>query len=345
MGGIKLNQALRRTEISGMEIENELVFAYFDAQPADEREAKFKRALQIGVLALQQDRLSAFLARTESELGTELEALKIRFDLNAQLYAKSTVKGTIGETQIAEYLERFLSEKGLKDSVELTGNAAGTIDRNKTGDIICNLHTDDDRRIVIECKFDKGVRLGSLSERDWHGKNTDTALSQLIEAKANRDAREAIIVFDKSSINPALLSSVGDIAYLPSFGFIVVVDSLRADFRNLGVAFLIARSMATANRSTDCDNDLLLLIIERILADVKQATDIKSLVQQNMANSRSILEKLEQTLLAVEFSKSYLSRLLETGTLSKTDLLEFYSGTTVKEKFKAIEATILEMGK
>lgn len=342
MGLIKLNQALKRVEISDIEIESEIAFSYFQTLHDADREAAFKRAFQIGVLALQEDRLSAFLARTKNELGTELEALKIMFDLSAELYSKSSVKGTIGETQIAEYLADFLKEKGFKDFVELTGNTTGTISKNKTGDIVCSLEDSDERRIVIECKFDKSIPMGKIQDRDWYGKNMDTAWSQLIEAKANRDADEAIIVFDRSSINPALLKSVGDIAYLPSIGFIVVIDSLRGDFENLGTAFLVARNLALANPAIDFDNDLLLIIIERILSDIKQMTNIKKLVQQNIGISQNILISLEQSQIAIEFAQHYLAKFLNDGTLSKHDLLEFYSGGDVKKKYLAIETTISE---
>ena len=138
MGSLKLNQGLRRIEITDVEIESEIAFLYFQSLPDADREAAFKRAFQIGVLALHEDRLSAFLARTKNELGTELESLKMMFDLSAEIYSKSSVKGTIGETQIAEYLAEFLKDKGFKDVVELTGNSTGTIAKNKTGDIVTN---------------------------------------------------------------------------------------------------------------------------------------------------------------------------------------------------------------
>ena len=164
----------------------------------------------------------------------------------------------------------------------------------------------------------------------------------MIEAKANRDADESIIVFDKSSINPALLKSVGDIAYIPNVGFVVVIDSLRGDYGNLGVAFLVARNLALANPAIDCDNDLLLTIVERILSDIKRMTDLKKLVQQNISNSQSILVSLEQSQIAIEFAQQYLSKFLNDGTLSKHDLLDFYLGGDVKKKYLAAEATISE---
>lgn len=342
MTQVKLNTKLKRIEISNVEIESELAFAYFQSLPESERDAALLRAFNIGVLAIQQDRLAAFLARTKNELGTELESLKILFDLNSEIYSKSSVKGSVGEAQIAEFLSDFLAGKGIKDGVELTGNIPGIIPKNKTGDIVCQLDGVEDRRVVIECKFDKSIPLGELQKRDWYGNNLDTAWSQLIEAKANRDADESIIVLDRSSINAALLKLVENIAYVPKVGFIVIIDSLRGDFDNLGAAYLVARSLAAANPPTDCDNDLLLMLVERILADMKQMNEIKKLVQQNISNSKSILVNLERSQISIEFAQQYLTKFLADGRLSKKDLLDFYSGGDVKKRYLAIEATISE---
>ena len=134
---IKLNQGLRRIEVSKLEIENDLAFEHFDRLPADKRDAEFVKALYIGVLALRQDRLAAFMARTNNELGTELETLKMMYEMKAELFAKSTVKGAEAELHIRDYLVELVSENGYKDEVVLTGNSTGSIPRNKTGDILC----------------------------------------------------------------------------------------------------------------------------------------------------------------------------------------------------------------
>src|SRR5512139_467020 len=144
MAHVTLNQSLKRIEITDLQIENELAFAFFDALPADERDAQFIRALQIGILALKQDRLSSFLAKTTNELGTELESLKMLFDMKAELFARSAVKGTLAEADIADYLAELTKENGHTDRIELTGNAAGAISRNKTGDILCYIDDADE---------------------------------------------------------------------------------------------------------------------------------------------------------------------------------------------------------
>ena len=62
MATIKLNQQLNRVEIKEFEIENSIVFNYFNNLPAGERDEKLLRAIYIGVLAMMEDRISAFLA-------------------------------------------------------------------------------------------------------------------------------------------------------------------------------------------------------------------------------------------------------------------------------------------
>lgn len=50
MTTIKINQQLKRIEIKEFEIENQIVFNYFDNIPASERDDKLLRAIYIGVL-------------------------------------------------------------------------------------------------------------------------------------------------------------------------------------------------------------------------------------------------------------------------------------------------------
>ncbi len=144
MAIIKLNQQLQRVEIKDFEIENNVVFNYFNKLAANERDEKLVKALYIGVLALMEDRLSAFLSKTSNELGTELESLKMIFDMKKELFYKSSVKGTLAEEDIAEFLNQYFADKNLKDKASLTGNTAGNLPKNKTGDIICEVNGNQD---------------------------------------------------------------------------------------------------------------------------------------------------------------------------------------------------------
>ena len=108
---LKLNQQLNRVEIQEFEIENSIVFNYFNNLPANERDEKLLRAIYIGVLALMEDRISAFLSKTSNELGTELESLKMIFEMKKELFYKSTIKGILAEDEIAEFLNNYFQEK------------------------------------------------------------------------------------------------------------------------------------------------------------------------------------------------------------------------------------------
>ena len=122
MATISLNQQLQRIEISGFEIENPVVFNYFNNLSAAERDDKLIRAIYIGVLALMEDRISAFLSKTSNELGTELESLKMIFEMKKELFYKSTIKGVLAEDEIAAFLNDYFADKRLKDKAILTGN-------------------------------------------------------------------------------------------------------------------------------------------------------------------------------------------------------------------------------
>jgi hypothetical protein len=63
-------------------------------------------------------------------------------------------------------------------------------------------------------------------------------------------------------------------------------------------------------------------------------------VQNNIENNISILKELEKGMLLMEFNFTYLSKFLKDGTLTKQDLLQFYNGDEVKEKYQRIEKEI-----
>lgn len=340
MSTIKLNQQLKRLEIQEFEIENQIVFNYFDNLPINERDEKLLRAIYIGVLALMEDRISAFLAKTNNELGTELESLKMIFDMKKELFYKSTIKGSLAEEDIAEYLNTFFSEKRLKDRAFLTGNAAGNLHRNKTGDIICEVNGSPDLKIAIECKFDKSIRLGDIETKEVFTRKTDTAWSQLIEAQANRDSKVSLIVFDISLVDNSVLKVFDNVGYIPGVGFIAIINSQKGDYSNLAIAYMLARDIAMNAKIIDIDKDVLFMMVNRIIKDIHEVLAIKSLVMQNIDNNKAILKQLEKSILLMEFNQEYLKRFLSQGTLTKKDLMDFYMGEDVKDRYKLIEKDI-----
>ena len=337
---LNLNQQLKRVEIKEFEIENQIVFNYFDNLPASERDEKLLRAIYIGVLALMEDRISAFLSKTTNELGTELESLKMIFEMKKELFYKSTIKGVLAEDEIADFLNHYFQEKKLKDKAFLTGNTQGSIPRNKTGDIICEIDGNPNLKIAIECKFDKSIRLGEIENKEIFTRKTDTAWSQLIEAQANREAKISLIVFDISLIDSSILKNFENIGYIPQVGFVAIINSQKGEYTNLAIAYMLARDIALNAKEVVLDKDLLSIIVNRIIKDINEISSIKALVQNNIDNNKLILKQIEKSLLLMEFNQQYLRKFLRDGTLSKRDLLDYYLGDDIKDKFKYIEKEI-----
>jgi hypothetical protein len=340
---MRINQKLKRVEISGFELDNEIVFNYFDKLPAYERDEKLIRAIYIGVLALMEDRISAFLSKTTNELGTELESLKMIFEMKKELFYKSTIKGVLAEDEIAEFLNQYFSEKKLKDRAILTGNIAGNLPKNKSGDIICELDGNPDLKIAIECKFDKSVRLGDIESKEIFTRKTDTVWSQLIEAQANRDSKVSLIVFDISLVDNSILKNFENVGYIPGIGLVAIINSQKGDYSNLAIAYMLARDIALNAMETELDKDLLAAIVNRIIKDINEIMTIKSLVEINIENNKTILKQLEKSVLLMEFNQTYLKKFLSDGTLTKKDLLAFYTGEDIKDKFGMIEKDINEI--
>lgn len=337
---LRINQQLKRLEIKEFEIENQIVFNYFDNLPATERDEKLLRAIYIGVLALMEDRMSAFLSKTSNELGTELESLKMIFDMKKELFYKSSIKGILAEDEIADFLNQYFAEKKLKDRAILTGNTAGTIPRNKTGDIICEVDGNPNLRIAIECKFDKSVRLGDIETKDLFTRKTDTAWSQLLEAQANRDAKVSLIVFDISLVDNSVLREFENVGYIPSVGMVAIINSQKGDYSNLAIAYMLARDIALNAKQVELDKDLLVILVNRLIKDINEITTIRNLVHNNIENNKAILKQLEKSILLMEFNQQYLKKFLEDGTLTKEDLLNYYQSEDVKDKYRLIENEI-----
>ncbi|WP_264558633.1 hypothetical protein [Flavobacterium sp. N2270] len=337
---IYLNQKLKRVEIKEFEIENKVVFNYFNNQPSEDRNSKLIKAIYIGVLALMEDRIASFLSKTTNELGTELESLKMIFEMKKELFYKSTIKGALAEDDIAEFLNEFFLKKKIKDKALLTGNKAGYIPKNKTGDIICEVDGTSDLKIGIECKFDKSIKLGDIENNNIFIRKTDTAWSQLIETNANRNSKVSIIVFDISVVDISILKFCDNVGYIPEIGFVAIINSQAGDYTNLGIAYMLARDIATKSKTIELDKDLLAVLVNRIIKDINEIVKIKTLVQQNIDTNKEILKQIEKSILLAEFNQQYLKSFLESGTLTKKDLLDFYLGEDVKDKFKLVEKDI-----
>ncbi|ALJ25362.1 hypothetical protein TFKS16_0636 [Tannerella forsythia KS16] len=340
MSVIKINKQLKRVEIKEFEIENEIVFNFFNSTSASERDGKLLQAVYIGVLALMEDRFSSFLSKTTNELGTELESLKMIFEMKKEIFYRSTIKGVLAENDIAEFLIKYFEDKKIPDKVYLTGNTIGRLPRNKTGDIVCELNGQDEFKIVLECKFDKSIKLGDIDSKEIFTRKTDTAWSQLIEAQANREAQASIIVLDISLTDNSILQKYENVGYIPDIGFVAIVNSQKGDYSNLSIAYMLARDIVLNAKTIDFDKNILLMLVNRTIKDINEILSIRSLINNNIENNKVILKQLEKSILLMEFNQEYLKKFLKSGMLTKEDLLAFYQGESLKDKYKLIETNI-----
>ena len=338
---MRIDHKLQRVQVDSFEISDELVYRYFDSLPEAEREAALLRAIRIGVLATMEDRFSAFLSKTTDDLGVQLENLKLLFDMKQEVFHKTAIKGVAAENDIFEFLEGYIEQRRLGDVVSLSGTAKGVLKNNKTGDILAYIGGENgDRKIAIECKFDKSIKLGDIDSPDIASNKYDTAWSQLLEATVNRDANASIIVFDKTLADASIQRAVDGVTYVDGIGFICIIDYEASDYQNLAVAYNLARGLALRKDGKNVEVEFVNMLIQRLLKDIRDVQSIETLVKTNIKNNQQILKNIEKSLLSIEFDQKYLAKYLEDGYLNKADLLEFYQREEIRAKYKLIAKEI-----
>lgn len=338
---MRLNHKLSRVEVDSFEMSDELVFRYFDSLPEDERDSALVRAIRIGVLAMMEDRFSSFLSKTTDDLGVQLENLKLLFDMKQEVFHKTSIKGIAAENDILQFLEGYIEKRGLNDVVSLTGTSKGTLKNNKTGDILAFVGGENSgRKIAIECKFDKSIKLGDVDSNDVGSNKYDTAWSQLLEASVNRDANASIIVFDRTLADASIQRAVDGVVYLDSIGFICIIDYEAGDFHNLAIAYMLARGLALRKEGKTIEVEFVNMLIQRLLKDIRDVQGIEGLVRNNIKNNQQILKSIEKSFLSIEFNQRYLVKYMQDGFLSKQDLLEFYQREDIRIRFKLLEKDI-----
>ena len=310
-------------------IKSDLIYEFFNKLPQNKREKMFKKALYIGVMALIEDRISAFLARTKNELGTELERLKILYDMQAEIFSKSAVKGKYAERDLVTVLNDYFDEKGWQDYAILVGDVAGKLPRVKTGDIMAYAEGREENPIVIEVKFTERMPIGDISEADLK-KNTNNIWGQLLESRVNREAKEAIIVFDKT-LAPELYDKLGPATYIPNVGYVVFVDMMAGDYIGLFATYSIVRSAILELGEIKIKKEALYRkIIARVLKQAKDLMKVHSMIEANIKNNQKILAQIEKTIKDIKITEHYLEKLLA-NNLEHKDLLEFLTGQVPEE--------------
>lgn len=335
---IKLDQKKKSLIIDGLLLEQPLVFEFFNAQPETEREQLLIKALMLGVLALKEDRLAAFLAKTSNTLGTELEQLKYIFDLQKELFFRTTAKGRDAEHDLVAQLKDYARTKNFSDLIEHCGETFGALPKNKTGDILIKVNGQSEACLAIESKFDKAKRLGSFLDKDIFAKG-DTAFSQLLEAKCNRNALESIIVFDESAIDPKLKQQIGSAQYFQQIGFICIIDHQRNYFEPLFMCYDLARAILTGTITKPTEHGQLALIIARFLHDINLLLDLKKRCRALLKECQEMIDIVDKGTTSLEFTKEIFNQFCQQGYLSNEEILQFYTAEIAKERYASLRET------
>jgi hypothetical protein len=334
MPAITLNQAEKSVHLSNVSTDHPLVFDFFNQLPEVNRDEAAQRALVIGVMALMEDRISAFLSRTENELGTHLESLKLLYDRRRLIEARAPAGGVAGEEEVYNRLKQFFEKRGwTDDNIRMTGASAGAMRNNRTGDLVVEFQGRPDRSVVVEVKFDRSKALGDWGDGDSTSRARDTALSQLIEARANRQTQFSVIVFDRNRSSQALLKAVEDIKWFAGAGFVVIIDHDRADYSHLFLAIDLLRSMTEPGVKV-FDDSVLEGLLARMSRDLATILQTRELLKENHQNLKKIAASIEKHAVLVEFTLDLIKRGLNEGRLDARLVLEIYRGEGVVENLK-----------
>ena len=144
-------------------------------------------------------------------------------------------------------------------------------------------------------------------------------------------------MLDKSSVDGLVLREVENVGFIPAIGFVAIVDTLRGDYSNLGIAYMLARNIAVNAREQKLDQAVLDIFIKRILKDLDGILQIERLVMQNIETNKEILRTMQKSALSLNFAFDSMKRFLQTGEMTSQGLLEFYSGDEVRSKYRSIE--------
>ena len=245
------------------------------------------------------------------------------------------------ENDILEYLEAYVERFVPRDVVSLSGTSKGLLKNNKTGDILAYVGGENSgKKVAIECKFDKSIKLGDVDSPDIASNKYDTAWSQLLEATVNRGANASIIVFDKTLADASIQRVVNGVTYIDNIGFICIIDYEASDYHNLAIAYNLARGLALRSEGKNVEVGFVNMLIQRLLKDIRDVQNIEMLVKTNIKNNQQILKNIEKSLLSIEFNQQYLVKYMEDGVLSKADLLDFYQREDIRAKYKLISKEI-----
>jgi hypothetical protein len=333
--------------VEHLTVTHPLVLEHFARTKAGERVEAMRKAIGLGTLALMEERLAAFLARTQDDLAMELEYLKLLWS-NRELIAGTARKGVEAEIEYSDVLKQIILREQFSDTVLLTG-ATPEDELNKTGDILITVNDSrlpSPKLIAVESKLVGSMALGTIAKRAVVAEG-DTVLSQLLEMKANRKSDEQIIVLDASTAKDSIKDEIGMLKYFEERGFVAITDRARNNFEPLRVAFLLARRMVIERSEAELKGkvvrmrmDAVNLVIESFFRNLELLEKVRQTLLEIRKQTFSGVKDLEQMQKAVQRDQQAVNKLLGTGNITPEELFETLEHAQLATEWKAREAAL-----
>ena len=253
-----------------------------------ERRRLIHEALQIGLLAKMQGKVSQTLKLFSNEIESELSIIQSYMETQEYKFRKDSGFKTELEGLIRDELINHIREAGLKDKVTVTGTES-EVGTSKKGDVLAVINTEDGtKNLAVEVKFANSFTVGDKRTVTKKGVRADAGkqvIEQVLGSQLNRNAEYCLFVIDKT-LNPMDLGGRSIVFYPDIKGFIVVVDVESGDFDALRVCYDIARSMTLSQQPLDFDYGVFSFLLHDLQETINRQKHIKDA-------GRSILETLE----------------------------------------------------
>ncbi|MDA0648502.1 MAG: hypothetical protein O2786_04225 [archaeon] len=253
-----------------------------------ERRQFIHEALQIGILAKMQGKVSQTLKLFNNQIDSELSIIQSYMETREYKFRKDSGFKTELEGLIRDELINHVRESEMKDKVTVTGTES-EVGTSKKGDVLAVIHTEDGtKNLAIEVKFASSFQIGDKRNVTTKGVRADAGkqvIEQILGSQANRNSEYCLFVIDKS-LNPIDLGGRSIVFYPDIKGFIVVVDVESGDFDALKVCYDIARSMTISQQTLDFDYGVFSFLLKDLQETMSRQKHIKDA-------GRTILETLE----------------------------------------------------
>ena len=336
-------------------------------------------ALQIGLLAKMQGKVSQTLNMFKDEIDSELSLIQSYMETMEYKFRNVSSFKTTLEGVVADELIKHLVKTGKNDKILSTG-AQSEDGTSKKGDVMSTIVQDGvSENLAIEVKFSQDYSTGYDRKVTTKGVRADPlqVIEQVFGSQSNRNAEYCIFVIDKE-LDPFDMNG-RTIEFFPDIkGFIAVVDIEEGKFEPLKIAYELARSMTIAQQPINFDYGVLSFLLQDLELTMRRQTHIEDvgtkILEEFHAHKTAVVKSLDTTstkmksrfelfegeLAATKKAISEMRRLLtsffEDGSLTPKELRQMWlkekenslyltARNDAKEWMDSVNARLIEQGK